>query len=184
MPTWWGVDLSHRQLQHAHRIDEETGIDVPVVGGTVTALPFADASFDVAFSAFGALQFVLDAAAAVKEVHRVLRPGGRFAFSVTHPMRWSMPDDPTRAGLVVTSSYFDRTPYVELDEDDAVTYVEHHRTLGDWVRILHAAGFVLCDLLEPEWPAGHDRVWAGWGPERGALVPGTAIFSCSTSPGP
>ena len=87
-----------------------------------------------------------------------------------------MPDDPTTAGLVVTSSYFDRTPYVEQDADGRVTYVEHHRTVGDWVRILRRAGFRLDDLVEPEWPEGHDRVWGGWGPVRGALVPGTAIF--------
>ena len=172
-----GLDLSHRQLQHARRIDADTGSDVPTVCGTATSLPFADGSFDVAFSAFGAFQFVYDARAAVAEVARVLRPGGRFAFSVTHPVRWSLPDDPTAAGLVVTSSYWDRTPYVEQDADGRATYVEHHRTLGDWVRILAASGFRLVDLVEPEWPVGHERVWGGWGPERGALIPGTAIFS-------
>ena len=150
---------------------------MPAVCGTATALPFADGSFDIAFSAFGALQFVLDAERAVAEVARVLRPGGRFAFSVTHPIRWSMPDDPTAEGLVVTMSYFDRTPYVEQDEAGAPSYVEHHRTLGDWVRILAAQGFRITDLIEPEWPEGHDRIWGGWGPERGRLVPGTAIFS-------
>ncbi len=109
----------------------------------------------------------------------MLRPGGRFAFSVTHPVRWTMPDDPTREGLVVTSSYWDRTPYVEEDDDGRVTYAEHHRTLGDWVGHLARAGFRITGLLEPEWPAGHDRVWGGWGPERGALVPGTAIVSAT-----
>ena len=105
--------------------------------------------------------------------------GGSFdvAFSVTHPIRWSMPDDPSVEGLVVTSSYWDRTPYVEQDATGAVTYAEHHRTVGDWVRILAGSGFRLEDLIEPEWPEGHDRVWGGWGPVRGALIPGTAIFS-------
>ena len=174
-----GLDLSVRQLQHARRIDDETGVRVPVVVGTATALPFADASYDVVFSAFGALQFVADAARAVAETARVLRPGGRFAFSVTHPIRWTMPDDPSTAGLVVTSSYWDRTPYVEQDEAGLVTYVEHHRTIGDWVRLLATSGFRLHDLLEPEWPEGHDRIWGGWGPERGRLLPGTAIL-CAT----
>jgi SAM-dependent methyltransferase len=171
-----GLDVSHRQLQHGRRIDLDTGVVVPAVCGTATALPFPDGCFDVAFSAFGALQFVYDAATAVAEVARVLRPGGRFAFSVTHPIRWSMPDDPSAEGLVVTSSYWDRTPYVEQDGSGEVTYAEHHRTVGDWVRILASSGFVLEDLLEPEWPEGHDRVWGGWGPVRGSLIPGTAIF--------
>jgi SAM-dependent methyltransferase len=171
-----GLDLSHRQLQHARRIDVDSGVRVPAVCATGTSLPFADASFDIAFSAFGVLQFVQDAALAVREAARVLRPGGTFGFSITHPVRWAMPDDPGPEGLVITSSYFDRTPYVEQDANGEVTYVEHHRTLGDWVRILHHAGFRVTDLLEPEWPEGHERVWGGWGPVRGRLIPGTAIF--------
>jgi ubiquinone/menaquinone biosynthesis C-methylase UbiE len=170
-----GLDVSLRQLLHARRIDGgHTG--VPVVCATATALPFPDDAFDIAFAAFGALQFVADAQAALSEVARVLRPGGRFAFSVTHPIRWAMPDDASAAGLVVDSSYFDRTPYVEEDEHGNPAYVEHHRTLGDWVSLLYAEGFRLRDLVEPEWPEGHERVWGGWGPERGRLIPGTALF--------
>ncbi len=173
-----GLDLSHRQLQHGRRVDAASGVSVPTVCGTATALPFADESFDVAFSAFGALQFVYDAGAAVAEAARVLRPGGRFAFSVTHPIRWSMPDDPGEDGLKITSSYWDRTPYVEQDPASGeATYVEHHRTVGDWVRLLAGSGFRLLDVVEPEWPSGHERVWGGWGPVRGRLLPGTAIFS-------
>jgi ubiquinone/menaquinone biosynthesis C-methylase UbiE len=171
-----GLDISERQLQHARRIDEDSGLRVAVVAGTATALPFADGSFEVVFSAFGALQFVQDAGRAVEEAARVLRPGGTFAFSVTHPVRWCLPDDPTREGLVVTSSYWDRTPYVEEDDAGDATYVEHHRTLGDWVGLLARAGLTLSGLVEPEWPEGHERIWGGWGPERGRLLPGTAIF--------
>jgi SAM-dependent methyltransferase len=172
-----GLDLSEAQLRHSLRLDSSTGIRVPVVAGTATALPFPDDTFDVVFSAFGALQFVFDAGRAVDEAARVLRRGGTFGFSITHPVRWCLPDDPTSAGLTVTSSYWDRTPYVEEDDDGEATYVEHHRTLGDWVGLLARAGFRITSLLEPEWPEGHDRVWGGWGPERGQLIPGTAIVS-------
>ncbi len=173
----YGLDLSLRQLQHSRRIDDETGTPVPSVLGTATHLPFRDASFDVVFSSFGALQFVSDITVALGETARVLRPGGRFAFSITHPTRWMFPDDPTEEGLLASQSYWDRTPYVEVDEaTGVVAYVEHHRTLGDWVRLLHAAGFSLVDLLEPEWPEGHDRVWGGWSAARGKYTPGTAVF--------
>ena len=173
----YGLDLSHRQLQHSRRIDAETGVAVPSVMGTATQLPFAGGSFDVVFSSFGALQFVSDIADAVAETARVLRPGGRFAFSITHPTRWMFPDDPGEAGLVAGQSYWDRTPYVEVDDaSGVVSYVEHHRTLGDWVALLAGHGFVITDLLEPEWPEGHDRVWGGWSGVRGRFTPGTAIF--------
>ncbi len=179
-----GVDLSVRQLQHSRRLDAETGTRVPVVCATATRLPLADRSFDLACSAFGALPFVADAGEVMREVARVLRPGGRWVFSVTHPVRWMFADEPTDAGLSVLRSYFDRTAYVELGADGHPAYVEHHRTLGDWVRALRAAGFGLDDLLEPEWPAGLDRVWGGWGPVRGALVPGTAIFVTRSAAAP
>jgi hypothetical protein len=35
---------------------------------------------------------------------------------------------------------------------------------------------VLDALVEPEWPAGHDRTWGGWSPLRGERLPGTAIL--------
>jgi len=173
----YGLDLSHRQLQHSRRIDDATGLAVPSVQATATALPFRDGSFDIVFCSFGALQFVSDIDVAVAETARVLRPGGRFAFSITHPTRWMFPDDPGEAGLVASQPYWDRTPYVEVDEETGeVAYVEHHRTLGDWVALLAGAGFRITALHEPEWPADHDRVWGGWSRTRGLLTPGTAIF--------
>jgi SAM-dependent methyltransferase len=173
-----GLDLSARQLAHARRIDDELGGTPPrLVQADATVLPFADGSFDLAFSAFGAVQFVADSAAVMREVARVLRPGGRWVFAVSHPVRWALPDDPGEGGLVVRYSYFDRRPYVEQDEEGVATYVEHHRTFGDRVRELTAAGLTLIDLVEPEYPDGlGDRWGGGWSALRGRLVPGTAIF--------
>lgn len=177
-----GVDLSFRQLQHSRRIDSETGIGVPAVCATATALPLADESFDLACSAFGALPFILDIETALTEVQRVLRPGGRFGFSVVHPMRWMLPDDPSQDGMTVVRSYFDNRPYVELNADDEPSYVEPHHTLGGWVAAITSAGLTIERLVEPEWPAGHTREWGGWGPARGAMVPGTAIFVTRKGP--
>ncbi|WP_456824572.1 class I SAM-dependent methyltransferase [Cellulomonas sp. P5_E12] len=170
------TDVSAGMLAAGVRYDAEVGRATPLVQADARVLPFADASFDVAFTAFGALPFVPDADRVHAEVARVLRPGGRWVFAVTHPVRWAFPDDPGEAGLTATRSYFDRTPYAELGESGRVLYAEYHRTLGDHVAELVAAGFVLDSLVEPEWPAGHDRTWGGWGPVRGARIPGTAIF--------
>ena len=153
------------------------GLTVPLVQCDAGHLPFDDGSFDTVFTSYGVVPFVADSGAVMAEAARVLRPGGRFVFSTTHPIRWTLPDDPGYPGLTVSSSYFDRTPYVE-EESGVTTYVEHHRTLGDRVRELTAAGLRLVDLVEPEWPEENQQVWGGWSPLRGALIPGTAIFVC------
>jgi SAM-dependent methyltransferase len=173
------LDLSGAMLAHAAALGARTGTPVPLVQADAAALPFADGAFDLACSAFGAVPFVADPAGVMREVARVLRPGGRWVFAVNHPMRWMFSDDPGPDGLVVQQSYFDRTPYVEVDERGAATYVEHHRTLGDRVRDVVAAGMVLVDLVEPEWPEGRETVWGQWSPLRGALFPGTAILVCA-----
>ena len=170
------LDLSGGMLARAADLGRSTGVPVPLVQADAAALPLAEASVDLACSAYGGLPFVADAGDALREVARVLRPGGRFVASVNHPMRWPFPDSPDPEDLRIVSSYFDRTPYVETGDDDEVVYVEHHRTVGDWVRAVVGAGLVLQDLVEPEWTPGRTENWGQWSPERGALVPGTLIL--------
>src|SRR5690625_4684011 len=171
------TDVAEGMIDGARRLDQRTGITVPTVVADARALPFAAGSFDVAFTAFGAIPFLADAHRVHAEVARVLRPGGRWVFSVTHPMRWGFPDDPTERGLTVVRSYFDRAPYVETGADGQVLYSEFHRTLGDHIREVVGAGLEIVDLIEPEWPPENSNVWGGWGPERGAYLPGSAIFA-------
>lgn len=64
-----GVDLSPGMLEGARR----RGLDVHE--GSATALPFADGSFDVAYS-FKVLAHVPDLGKAFAEMARVVRPGG------------------------------------------------------------------------------------------------------------
>jgi len=69
-----GIDISAPLLAVARR-------RVPAADlreGGLDVLPFADASFDGVL-ALNALQFAADAASALREVHRVLRSGGRLA---------------------------------------------------------------------------------------------------------
>ncbi|HVD23733.1 MAG TPA: class I SAM-dependent methyltransferase [Lapillicoccus sp.] len=174
-------DLSSAMLDRARRINAtmaDLRLRIPLVQCDGTVLPFPDDTFDVVFTAYGVVPFVADSARVMAEAGRVLRPGGRFVFSTTHPMRWAMPDDPGEQGLRVTQSYFDRTPYVEQDRSGQATYVEHHRTVGDRIREIVAAGLRVVDVVEPEWPEANLETWAGWSQLRGRLIPGTAIFVC------
>src|SRR5262245_37639892 len=69
-----GLDVTHRMLQLArqHRDDART----PLVTGDMLALPFADGRFKVVTTGYG-LRNVPDLDQALREIHRVLAPGGR-----------------------------------------------------------------------------------------------------------
>lgn len=69
---------------HSRRISFETA--------NAKALPFLSASFDLVTVAFG-MRNIPDTKAALKEIHRVLRPGGRFVcLELTRPTkRWFLP---------------------------------------------------------------------------------------------
>ncbi|HKS77393.1 MAG TPA: bifunctional demethylmenaquinone methyltransferase/2-methoxy-6-polyprenyl-1,4-benzoquinol methylase UbiE [Gaiellaceae bacterium] len=76
-----GVDFSERMLERARRKAPE----VEWVQADVLALPFDDASFDAAVVGFG-VRNVEDLAAGLKELRRVLRPGGRLGIlEITKP---------------------------------------------------------------------------------------------------
>lgn len=169
-------DLSGAMLAAAADANRRTGVAVPLVQADALALPFAPASFDVVFTSYGVLPFVADAAAVHRQVARVLRPGGRWVFSVTHPVRWAFPDDPGPAGLTATRSYFDDEPYRELDADGAVIYAEYHRTLAQHVGDVAAAGLRITRLLEPTWQPGR-ATWGGWSELRARHLPGTLVVA-------
>ncbi|MCA0290936.1 MAG: class I SAM-dependent methyltransferase [Tetrasphaera sp.] len=175
-------DLSGGMLAQSQAIDRAAAQPVPLVQCDGARLPFAEAAFEVVFTAYGVVPFVADSARVMREAARVLCPGGRFVFATTHPIRWAFPDVPGAAGLTAHQSYWDTRPYVERDHRGEVTYVEHHRTLGERVREIVAAGLVLLDLVEPQWPERNEQEWGGWSPTRGRVLPGTAIFVCGKPP--
>lgn len=73
-----GVDMTPDMLSRARRSAEKLGVDnVDFREGRAEALPIDDASVDLAISN-GVLNLVPDKLRAYQEIHRVLRPGGRF----------------------------------------------------------------------------------------------------------
>ena len=75
-----GIELSPAMLELARQRAADLGRDVDLEVGDVTDLSFEDASFDTVVCTFS-LCTIPDDAAAVAEVKRVLRPGGRFVFA-------------------------------------------------------------------------------------------------------
>lgn len=73
-----GVDVSRTMIAQARRRSEGSGAPVSFVVGSALSVPFPDGTFDRC-RAQSLLQHLPDAAAAVREIARVLQAGGRVA---------------------------------------------------------------------------------------------------------
>jgi demethylmenaquinone methyltransferase/2-methoxy-6-polyprenyl-1,4-benzoquinol methylase len=85
-----GVDFAREMLRVGLSKVRRGGLEgrVGLAQGDAMRLPLADASFDAAMVAFG-IRNVADTLAGCRELHRVLRPGGRLAileFGAPHPV--------------------------------------------------------------------------------------------------
>lgn len=79
-----GLDLSPVLLEDAARNAAVVDVGIEFVEGDAEALPYADGSFDVVLSQFGHM-FAPRPEVAMAEMLRVLKPGGRIAFSTWPP---------------------------------------------------------------------------------------------------
>jgi len=154
-----GVDLSAKQLEAARKDQTRERLDIRYRRGDLANLsPFRGGTFDIAVSNI-VLQDVRRLRGAVKEVYRVLRPGGRFVFSITHPAfeapvpgKWVIePADSERIedrqGMLV-DWYFDRVA-VYWGPPGEFLAVGFHRPLRDYFEALHDAGFLVSRYEEP-----------------------------------
>jgi SAM-dependent methyltransferase len=78
-----GVDLTPRSVEISSLHFGRYGLRADFVLGDGERLPFADESFDVVYSN-GVLHHTPDTAGAVRELHRVLRPGGTARVMLYH----------------------------------------------------------------------------------------------------
>jgi ubiquinone/menaquinone biosynthesis C-methylase UbiE len=70
-----GLDVSRTMVELAHRNAAEAGVDVAFRHGNVSAMPFADNSFDL-LACSAAFKNFSEPHRALEEMYRVLRPGG------------------------------------------------------------------------------------------------------------
>ncbi len=75
-----GVEPSLRMHRLARKRARRAGIEVELVGLSAEKLPFPDASFDTVVSTY-TLCTIPDPVAALREMRRVLAPGGKLLFS-------------------------------------------------------------------------------------------------------
>jgi SAM-dependent methyltransferase len=146
-----GVDLSERMLEGARARTDDTGIVYRQ--GDLESFEPGEACFELVVSSL-ALHYVVDYRRLVGRVAACLVPGGRFAFSVEHPIytahgsaSWHMDADGKRLHWPV-DRYLDEGERRTTWFVDGV--VKQHRTIETYVNTLIDAGLRLARLEEPE----------------------------------
>lgn len=83
------LDFSVEMMQKGKRDGIGRSEPVYFVGGDALELPFADCTFDCVTTGF-AMRNVIDIPAAFREMHRVVKPGGRVVCLEVGRPRWAM----------------------------------------------------------------------------------------------
>jgi SAM-dependent methyltransferase len=149
-----GIDNSAAQLATARRLQQQHGLEFPLLHGNAEAVPYPDASFDFAISEYGACLWA-DPQRWVSEAARLLRPGGRLVF-LTNSMLMAL-CTPEEDGVAATNELV-RPAFglYRIEWPDALE-VEFHLSHGDWIRLLRRSGFEIEDLIELRPPEAATR---------------------------
>lgn len=111
----------------------------------------ASSSFDLAVANMVFMD-VVNIEAAIKEIGRVLKPGGKLVFSILHPAfmfdgTWENIKGKNRYGRIVWRYLH---PYIDINHWDGrrLNTKGYVRPLGFYMQALRAAGFAVTDLRE------------------------------------
>jgi SAM-dependent methyltransferase len=159
------IDIALTFVRHANATEESDPLGIIFQVADALSLPFADSSFDFV-TAFMSMMDMPNQGRALREVHRVLRPGGFHQFSILHPC-FAPPyrrvlrnaDRTTRAIEVagyfdaidgeVQTWWFETVPQEERERVAPFRTPRFHRTLSGWVEIICDNGFVIERFGEP-----------------------------------
>lgn len=168
-----GLDQSRGQLRHARARTTGTARRVPLVCASGEAVPLADASFDLVFCDHGAMSFC-DPDHSVREVARLLRPGGRLVFSHTTPwpyLAWDFERE--RVGRRLRRSYFGMRRF---DDGAGEGTVDFQLPYGAWIRCFRSHGLVVDDLIELRAPKHATTTYDDFDPRWARRWPAEQIW--------
>jgi SAM-dependent methyltransferase len=146
-----GIDASPSLVAAARELDPSMDIRL----ADAAALPLDDACADLAV-AFMSLHNVDAMPLAVREIARVLEPGGRLCFAIVHPINSAghFERQTAEAPFVIEGDYLRPFPFSDTEERDGLTmtFHSHHRPFEAYFLALEEAGFLVEALREPGIP--------------------------------
>ena len=148
-----GTDISQKMLEAAEQ--KNPGPNIEYRQAAMEDLGFADASFDVVLSSL-AFHYVADFTSLVQNISHWLKPGGRFVFSVEHPVFTAYGSQDWYYDETGKILHFPVDNYYLEGKRDAIFLGEpvtkYHRTLTTYLDTLLRNGFQLQHVVEPQPP--------------------------------
>jgi SAM-dependent methyltransferase len=159
------LDVSPKFVRFAREAEAAEPLGISYYVASALELPFADAGFDFAMATMSFMDFP-EQDRALREAHRVLRPGGFLQFSICHPCfsttrwRWLRDENGERTGVECGDYFSPPLPHVETwsfgsapeeirEQHPEFRTAYFSRTLSWWLNAILDAGFVLERFVEP-----------------------------------
>lgn len=142
-------DISQEQLKIGKQVAEKAGVNISFVCSSMTDLSFISPnSIDLVIS-MSAIMYVEDFNKVCCEVSRVLKHGGRFIFSTTHPFIECVGATELWAEEKADPNYSYKGPAEwKWDKNDAYIFTTYRRQVSDYVNGLANNGLMLKRMEE------------------------------------
>ena len=141
-----GIDITPAQLDTAREMNQEFGLGLEFIEASAEDVPLPDASFDLAFSEYGA-SIWCDPYRWVPEAARLLRPGGELILMRNTDFELACSPD---EGKVVEQLVRPLKHMHRLDwkDDDGAPETSFHLPTAEMFHLLLRAGFQVLDLRQ------------------------------------
>jgi ubiquinone/menaquinone biosynthesis C-methylase UbiE len=137
-----GVDPTPAQLETARRMQQQTGIEFPLIDAIGEDVPLPESSFDLVLSEYGASIWA-EPDRWIPEAARLLRPGGRLVFLCNSTLSMlCMTLEGVSEQLVRPQAGMHKIEWPDTKE------VEFHVAHSDWIALLRTNGFEIERLAE------------------------------------
>ena len=159
------LDIAGRFVRYAQQQEALEPLGITYLRASAVEIPLADASFDFVMATMSMMD-VPEQDRAIREVARVLKPGGFFQFSILHPcfmtprFKWVLDEAGQRVAMecgdyfsqeqgTIEEWIFGSAPDELKERFEKFRIPRFFHTLSTWLNMLCAAGLTIEETAEP-----------------------------------